>query len=388
MIASARPAVALDTLRSQFTGNLHAPGDAGYDDARMAWNLAVDQRPVLVAEPRTADDIAAVVRFARQEGLRVAPQGTGHNAAARAGVDESILLSTRLMRGVEIDFEGRSRPRRGRRALRRPDGAGLRAGPGRAGGLLARRRPRRLHARRRHGLAGARLRLVLQLGPVLRRRHRRRRAAARRRRQPPGAVLGAARRHGQPGGHHAHGAAADRHARALRRRDAVAVGAGVRGPARVARVDAGRARDGHDVGAHRAGPAAAGHPGDAARSPVRRDRRRRARLRRLRQRGARPAARAGAGDRHVRRRPAGRAQPPAHGPRASGPGHRRPRAAERRDAGADRRHGRGRRPPVRLAADGRRAAPPRRRAVTGRRPARAPARGSTRPTSTSPSACR
>ncbi len=108
MIASARPAVALDTLRSQFTGNLHAPGDAGYDDARMAWNLMADQRPVLVAEPRTADDIAAVVRFARQEGLRVAPQGTGHNAQARAGVDESVLLNTRLMRGVEIDFECRS----------------------------------------------------------------------------------------------------------------------------------------------------------------------------------------------------------------------------------------------------------------------------------------
>jgi FAD/FMN-containing dehydrogenase len=108
LIASARPATAPDTLRSQFTGNLHAPGDAGYDDARAAWNLVADQRPVLVAEPRTADDIAAVVRFARQERLRVAPQGTGHNATARAGVDESILLNTRLMRGVEIDFERRS----------------------------------------------------------------------------------------------------------------------------------------------------------------------------------------------------------------------------------------------------------------------------------------
>jgi hypothetical protein len=108
LIASARPALALDTLRSQLTGNVHAPGDAGYDDARAAWNLIADQRPVFVAEPRTADDVAAVVRFAAANGLRVAPQGTGHNAQARAGVDESILLNTRLMRGVEIDFEHRS----------------------------------------------------------------------------------------------------------------------------------------------------------------------------------------------------------------------------------------------------------------------------------------
>jgi hypothetical protein len=107
LITSARPALALDTLRTQFSGVLSVPGDATYDDARMAWNLAVDQRPPLVAEPRTADDVAALVRFARAEGLRVAPQGTGHNAPARGGADESILLNTRLMRGVEIDFENR-----------------------------------------------------------------------------------------------------------------------------------------------------------------------------------------------------------------------------------------------------------------------------------------
>jgi hypothetical protein len=108
LITSARPALALDTLRATFSGELHAPGDAGYDEARAAWNLMVDQRPALVAQPRTADDIAAVVRFARHHGLRVAPQGTGHNGSPRSALHESILLNTRLMRGVEIDFASRS----------------------------------------------------------------------------------------------------------------------------------------------------------------------------------------------------------------------------------------------------------------------------------------
>jgi hypothetical protein len=109
LITSARPALELDTLHEQFTGALHAPGDVGYDEARLAWNLAVDQRPALVAEPRTAQDIAAVVRFAQSTGLRIAPQSTGHNASARAGAAaDQVLLSTRLMRGVEIDFENRS----------------------------------------------------------------------------------------------------------------------------------------------------------------------------------------------------------------------------------------------------------------------------------------
>jgi len=109
LITSARPALELDTLREQFTGNLHAPGDAGYDEARMAWNVVVDQRPALVAEPRTAQDVSAIVRFAHSTGLRVAPQGTGHNASARVGAAaDEILLSTRLMRGVEIDAARRT----------------------------------------------------------------------------------------------------------------------------------------------------------------------------------------------------------------------------------------------------------------------------------------
>jgi hypothetical protein len=102
------PALDLDALRPRFAGALHVPGDAGYDGARAAWNLAVDQRPLMVAEPESADDVAALVRFAAARGLRVAPQGTGHNAGARAAVAESILLNTRRMRGVEIDFAHRS----------------------------------------------------------------------------------------------------------------------------------------------------------------------------------------------------------------------------------------------------------------------------------------
>jgi hypothetical protein len=108
VITSARPALALDTLRPGFSGDLHLPGDAGYDDARQAWNLTAVQMPPLVAEPLTAGDVVAVIRFARENGLRVAPQGTGHNAPARAGADESILLNLRRMRGVEIDAESRS----------------------------------------------------------------------------------------------------------------------------------------------------------------------------------------------------------------------------------------------------------------------------------------
>ena len=50
----------------------------------------------------------AVIEYARAAGLKVAPQGTGHNAAAIASLEDTILVSTQRMRGVEIDVEAQT----------------------------------------------------------------------------------------------------------------------------------------------------------------------------------------------------------------------------------------------------------------------------------------
>ena len=97
----------MSTVIPKIRGEVSAPADSGWDTARQAWNLAVDQRPALVAEPLDAADVAAVVDYARNNGLRVAAQGTGHNANAIRSLDDTVLLSTRRMRGVEIDAEAR-----------------------------------------------------------------------------------------------------------------------------------------------------------------------------------------------------------------------------------------------------------------------------------------
>ena len=84
------------------------PGDAGYDDARVAWNLAVDQRPAAVALPRTVEEVSVIVRAAADQGLRVAPQSTGHGAAPLTGrLDGAVLLRLSELTGVEIDTERR-----------------------------------------------------------------------------------------------------------------------------------------------------------------------------------------------------------------------------------------------------------------------------------------
>ena len=97
----------IETLPA-LSGDVVTPDHAEWDLARRAWNLAVDQRPAFVAFPADAADVQTVLEHAIRTGLKVAPQGTGHNAAALGSLEGTILLSTQRMRGVEIDVEART----------------------------------------------------------------------------------------------------------------------------------------------------------------------------------------------------------------------------------------------------------------------------------------
>lgn len=96
-------ATSFDALRGAIDGQLYVPGDEGYDAARMPWNVAVDQRPAAVAMPTSARDVSEIVTFARAAGLRVAAQGTGHNAAPVGDLADAILVRTSAMTEVRID---------------------------------------------------------------------------------------------------------------------------------------------------------------------------------------------------------------------------------------------------------------------------------------------
>ena len=147
--------------------------------------------------PHSADDVVAIVEFARERGLLVTAQGTGHNAGAYDTLANTILVKTHELRGVEIDAEARvARVAAGTLWIEVTEPAselGLAPLAGSSpdvgvvgyslggGALLARpqARPRR-QQRRRH-----------------RARDRRRPARPRRRRRPRRPVLGAPRRRRQ-----------------------------------------------------------------------------------------------------------------------------------------------------------------------------------------------
>jgi FAD/FMN-containing dehydrogenase len=101
-ISTAIARSAPETLRSSLSGDVFVPGDGGYDDARLAWNLAADQWPAVVVLVDSVADVVQAVRFARSQGMRIAPQGTGHGAVPLEPVEGVMLLKTSRLRDVHI----------------------------------------------------------------------------------------------------------------------------------------------------------------------------------------------------------------------------------------------------------------------------------------------
>jgi FAD/FMN-containing dehydrogenase len=99
---------ALTTLEPTFGGELIAPGDPGYDDARGLFNGAIDKRPALIARCAGPEDVRIALAHARERRLVVAVRGGGHSAAGHSSCDGGIVIDTGPMKGIDIDVEGRT----------------------------------------------------------------------------------------------------------------------------------------------------------------------------------------------------------------------------------------------------------------------------------------
>ncbi|MEU8269322.1 FAD-binding oxidoreductase [Sphaerisporangium sp. NPDC049002] len=87
-------------LRGAVRGRVSVPGDEGFETAKQAWNLTVDQPVSAVVEVENAADAAEVVRFAVRNGFGVAVQPSGHGASD--GLDGEILVRTGRLDGVQV----------------------------------------------------------------------------------------------------------------------------------------------------------------------------------------------------------------------------------------------------------------------------------------------
>ncbi|MDG4858024.1 FAD-binding oxidoreductase [Streptomyces sp. T-3] len=86
----------MNSLKSVLTAQ-----DAGYDDERSGFQAAYAHRPALIVAAETADDVRAGVAYARENGLSVAVQSTGHGLSA--ATNGGVLISTRRLKDLTVD---------------------------------------------------------------------------------------------------------------------------------------------------------------------------------------------------------------------------------------------------------------------------------------------
>jgi FAD/FMN-containing dehydrogenase len=106
---SARPtAIPIPALRAELRGQVLAPDDAGYDQARTIFYGGFDQRPQVIVRPADAAEVARVVTLARDSGLELAVRSGGHSPAGHSLSDGGIVLDLSAMRDLDIDPEART----------------------------------------------------------------------------------------------------------------------------------------------------------------------------------------------------------------------------------------------------------------------------------------
>ena len=108
-------------LMERIGGVVYTP-DQFFDEHHTNFGNIHHWTPRFVVEPKSADDVVAVVRFAREHRLQVSTRGSAHSQSelAISGRRDPARHAFDVEASLQVDDEERDRRRRGRRGLARP----------------------------------------------------------------------------------------------------------------------------------------------------------------------------------------------------------------------------------------------------------------------------
>jgi hypothetical protein len=89
-------------LCAEFDDVVHLPGDDEYATATTPDNSSFPQRPCVVVQPQSAEQVARTVAIAARLGASVLAQATGHGAG-RPVDDDQVLIDTSALNSVTVD---------------------------------------------------------------------------------------------------------------------------------------------------------------------------------------------------------------------------------------------------------------------------------------------
>jgi hypothetical protein len=96
------------TLRSSVTGQVIAPDDGPYDEARKTFVGGIDHRPAVIVRPVDANEVARTVTAAADSGLELSVKSGGHSGVGHSVSDGGIMLDLHELRTIDIDTAART----------------------------------------------------------------------------------------------------------------------------------------------------------------------------------------------------------------------------------------------------------------------------------------
>ena len=98
--------LSIPKLRSSFSSQVIALGDAEYDKARAIFSGNVDRHPTVIIRVANADEVSRVISLARETGLELAVRSGGHSGAGHSTTEGGIVLDLSNMKNLKIDVQG------------------------------------------------------------------------------------------------------------------------------------------------------------------------------------------------------------------------------------------------------------------------------------------
>ena len=107
MSTTATPAKTAREELPDFHGTLVGPEDGDYEQARSVFNAMIDKHPALIARCADRNDIADVIRFAREHDLLLAIRGGAHNGAGLGTCEDGVVIDLTGLNDIKVDPNAR-----------------------------------------------------------------------------------------------------------------------------------------------------------------------------------------------------------------------------------------------------------------------------------------
>ena len=87
-----------------FTGDWVTPDHSSYPEAIARWAVNAERRAKAVAFVKSPQDVATVLKYAKQYSYPIAIRGGGHNTSGASSAEDGVVIDlSRHLSGVRVD---------------------------------------------------------------------------------------------------------------------------------------------------------------------------------------------------------------------------------------------------------------------------------------------